>query len=456
MRSPAGLLWHAAGALAAPLLPLYLHWRARQGKEVTARLPERRGHAGVARAPAPLVWLHAASVGETLSILPLMEALIARRADLHLLVTTGTVTSAAVLGQRLPPALANRVIHRFAPLDVPSWAARFLDTWRPQLGVLVESELWPNLIAAARARRVPLALVNARVSARSAGLWARVPGLARALLGGFRLVLAQSEADAARLRGLGAPRAQCWGNLKFAARPLPADEAELERLRGLLGGRPVFLAASTHSGEEALVLVAHRILAQDRPDLLTVVVPRHPQRGEAVALEADGRLFVTGAGEEGRRVARRAAGEDPGPATAVYVADTLGELGLFYRLASVALVGGSLVEHGGQNPLEPARLGCPILLGPHVWNFAEVVDRLTAAGGAVRIPPGPDLAAVLAREAGDVLSEPRRGRDMATAAAAVAADQAGLPDRVAEALLALLSPAIGTDGRAEMVGMERD
>jgi 3-deoxy-D-manno-octulosonic-acid transferase len=459
----AGLLWRTAGTLAAPVVPFYLRLRARRGKEVAARLAERRGVAGMARPPGPLLWLHAASVGETLSILPLLEALAVRRPALRLLVTTGTVTSAALLGRRLPDWLALRVIHRFAPLDVPAWAARFLDAWRPDAAVFVESELWPNLIAAADARGVPLALVNARMSARSARLWRRVPRLARAVLGRFRLVLAQSEADAERLRELGAARAACWGNLKFAARPLPAEAGELARLRGRIAGRPVFLAASTHPGEEALALRAHRRLAADHPGLLTILVPRHPERGEAVAAEAAGLLREGGdeAAAAPTAVVRRALGQDPGPETAVLVADTLGELGLFYRLASVALVGGSLVEHGGQNPLEPARLHCPVLLGPHTWNFAEVVQRLLAAGGAVQLPPGlpsgDDPAAALAREAACVLSDPLRARRMAEAAAAVAADQAGLPDRVAEALIALLpAPAVQADGQPDMVRTERD
>ncbi|GGG24900.1 3-deoxy-D-manno-octulosonic acid transferase [Caldovatus sediminis] len=440
MTGPAALLWRTAGTLAAPLLPLYLRRRARAGHEIAERLGERRGCAGGARPPGRLLWIHAASVGETLSVLRLMDALAARLPDLAFLVTTGTVTSAGLLAERLRPALAPRVRHRFAPLDVPAWVARFLDAWRPDAGVFVESELWPNLIAAARRRDIPLALVNARLSPRSARLWARgAPGLARELLGAFRLVLAQSDEVARRLAALGAPRAACWGNLKYAADPLPADPAELERLRGLTAGREILLAASTHPGEEALALVAHRRLTAIYPRLLTILVPRHPQRGEAVALEADG-LVGRHAEAPRLRVARRAAGQEPGPATAVYVADTLGELGLFYRLASVALVGGSLVPHGGQNPLEPARLGCPILLGPHTWNFAEPVERLLAAGGAVQLAPGPDLAAALAREAAAVLREPRRGQAMAAAAAAVAADQAGLPDRVAEALAELLPP----------------
>ncbi len=420
--SPAAALWRWGTRCAAPLLPLYLRARLRRGKEWPDRLAERRGE-GAARPAGRLVWLHAASVGETLSILPLLQALADRAADLSLLVTTGTVTSATLLQQRLPPALQARVQHRFVPLDVPAWAARFLDDWRPDLAGFIESELWPNLIAAARARGIPLALVNARMSLRSATRWRMADALAAELLGSFRLVLAQSADDAARLRALGAPLVQAPGNLKYAAAPLPADAARLAELRDAIGARPVLLAASTHAGEETQVAAALAALRPRHPDLLGIIVPRHPERGVALAEELG--------------APRRSAGAMPGPRDTLYIADTLGELGLFYRLASVAVVGGSLVPHGGQNPLEPARLGCPILLGPHTHNFTEPVAALLAAGGAIQLQ-GPDLAAALAAAAGDVLSKPDRGRALAGAAATVVADGAELPGRIADALLALL------------------
>lgn len=426
--TPGLVAWRLGAGLLAPLLPLHLAIRARRGKEIPARLGERYGR-GAARPPGRLFWLHAASLGETLSALPLLEAMAARAPWLQLLVTTGTVTSAELLARRLPPGLAPRLAHRFLPLDVPGWTARFLDGWRPDAGAFVESELWPNLLAAARARLLPLALVNARMSPRSAGRWRRAPGLARATLGSFRLVLARSEADAARLAELGAPAPACWGDLKAAAAPLPADPAALAELRRAIGARPVFLAASTHPGEEALAVAAHREAAI--PGLLTILVPRHPERGPAIA-----------AAIAGLAVARRGAGELPGPGTAIYVADTLGELGLFYRLASLALVGGSLVPHGGQNPLEPARLGCPILFGPHMHNFAEAVARLLAAGGALRLE-GPAMLAPALRA---MLSEPDRARRLAEAAAPVAAREAGLPGRIAEALLGLLPGEAQPDG----------
>ena len=420
------LAWRWAAAALAPLLPLHLRRRAARGKELAARLPERYGgHA--ARPDGRLLWLHAASVGETVSALPLLAALAARDPALRFLVTTGTVTSASLLAERLPPGVVPRMSHRFVPLDVPRWVARFLDGWRPDAAVFVESELWPNLLAATAARGIPMALVNARMSARAARRWARAPGFARRVLSAFTLVLAQSEADAARLRALGAAGATCPGNLKFAAPPLPADPAELARLAGLLGDRPTWVAASTHPGEEALVLAAHRRLAPAHPGLLTILVPRHPERGAEVAALA-----------QGIPAARRSLGEDPVPGTQVLVADTLGELGLWYRLARLAFMGGSLVPHGGQNPLEPARLSCPVLTGPHTWNFAEILDRMAAAGGLVRVDPGPDAAAALAEAVAAMLTNPARGQAQAGAAAAIAAEQAGLPDRIAAALAPLL------------------
>lgn len=433
--SLAAWAWRLGAAALAPALPAYLRRRAARGKEIPERIPERFGAAPAgARPPGRLLWVHAASVGETLSIIPVLEEVATGAADLRILVTTGTVTSATLLGERLSPALSTRVIHRFAPLDVPAWAGRFLDAWRPDAAAFVESELWPNLIGAVRARGVPLALVNARLSERSFRRWRLAPGLARHLLSGFALVLAQSEADAARLAALGAPAPRAPGNLKLAAAPLPADAARLAALRAAIGDRPVFLAASTHPGEEAVVMAAHGPLATRLPGLLSIVVPRHPDRGPALAAEAEA---------AGLAVARRGAGALPGPATALYLGDTMGELGLFYRVAGAALVGGSLVRHGGQNPLEPVRLGCPILLGPHTWNFAEPVAALMQAGGALAVPAtgaAATDAAALAAAAGAVLSDPAWAAGMADAAARAIAAEAGLAGRVAAALMALLPP----------------
>jgi 3-deoxy-D-manno-octulosonic-acid transferase len=422
-------LWALIASLLAPLLPFYLRRRVAKGKEIAERLGERQGH-GAARPPGRLIWCHAASNGETLSLLPLLEALAKQDPTLSFLVTTGTVTSARLLEQRLSPALAPRTQHRFLPLDVPRWVARFLEDWRPDLAVIVESELWPNMLTEADRQGVPLALINARMSARSARTWGWAPSFARGLLGRFGLILAQTEGDAARFAALAGRPVPCWGNLKYAAPPLPADPAELARLTLAWKGRPVWLAASTHPGEDEIIIAAHRLLALDHRGLLTVIVPRHPPRGPDIAALA-GDLPV----------ARRGAGQDAGPGVAVYVADTLGELGLFYRLARVALIGGSLVQHGGQNPLEAARLGCPIITGPHHFNFGEIITRLSAAHALVETPDGPGAAEALARNIARILADPTAGQAMTAAAEALAQDQAGLPGPIATSLLPLIRPA---------------
>lgn len=416
--------WSVAAALAAPGLRWHLRRRAARGREEAARLAEREGH-GAARPAGRLLWLHGASVGEARSLLPLLDALAAQAPELRFLVTTGTVTSAAAFPTWLAPELAPRIQHRYAPLDVPGWVARFLDGWRPDAAVRVESELWPNTLAACRARGIPVVLVNGRLSARSAGRWRRLaPRTARRLLGGFAAVIPRSAEDALRFETLGVTRLAPPGDLKWAAAPLPAEAGALAALRAAVGARPVFLAASTHPGEEAVALAAAGLLRAALPGLLTILAPRHPERGAELAALAPG-------------AARRSAGAlpDAGP---VHIADTLGELGLFYRLAGAALVGGSLVPRGGQNPLEPARLGCPVLFGPHMENFAEAAAALLAAGGAVRVA-GADAGA-LAAALGPVLTKPERAWALATAAARVAAPGTALPGRVAAAILAVLPP----------------
>jgi 3-deoxy-D-manno-octulosonic-acid transferase len=412
--------WWIMATLAAPAVRWNLRRRLRQGKEEPGRLPEREGY-GAARPEGQLVWLHAASVGETLAILPLLEALAVRDPALRLLVTTGTVTSARLLRQRLPDALSARVIHRYAPLDVPAWVARFLDSWRPDLACFVESELWPNLLGACSARGIPLALLNARMSGRSFRRWRNFgSGLIRRLLGRFALIVPRSAEDAARLTTLGAPRLAQAGDLKLAADPLPADPAKLAELRAAIGTRPVFFAAVTHPGEDAFILAAGRELAPRFPDLLTIIAPRHPERGVEIAALAD--------------APRRGEGALPGPGPA-YIADTIGELGLFYRIASLAFIGGSLVRHGGQNPLEAARLDCPIIFGPHMENFADATAALLAEGGARQLPDAAALAAVVA----DMLSHPERAAGLVAAATRVVSAASDLPGRLAVALLGLLS-----------------
>lgn len=422
-------LWAISASLAAPGLRLWLRRRLARGKERPGRLAERRGIDPTPRPPGRLMWLHAASVGETMSVLPLLAALGRKDPELNFLVTTGTATAAVLLQERLPRLdLGLRARHRFVPLDVPHWVGRFLEHWRPDAGAFVESELWPNLIAAATARKIPLALLNARLSARSCARWRWLaPGLARRMLASFRMIAARSEPDAKRLAQLGAARVETPGDLKLAAAPLPADQAELGRLRALLGDRPRWLAASTHPGEELIAAATHKRLADEFPGLLTIIAPRHPERGAEIAAEiAD------------LPVRRRALGEDP-PQGGIWIADTLGELGLLYRLASVAFIGKSLTRHGGQNVLEAARLGAAIATGPHTENFAAAATELEGAGALARVADRNALVGWI----GNMLRNPAAAQAMGAAALAATAESRELPERLASGLLTLLN---GTKG----------
>ncbi len=412
--------WAVAATLLAPAVRLNLRRRALNGHEIAARLAERRGIDPTPRPNGPLLWMHAASVGETMSILPVLEAL---RDRTKVVMTTGTVTSQALLEKYLPEhGLSGSVLHRFAPLDVPSWVARFLSHWRPDAACFVESELWPNQIVACQERGVPLMLVNARMSDRSYRRWLRVPGLARRMLGRFARVQARNDLDAERLRALGARHVESPGDLKFAAPPLPVDRAEFERLRQTLAGRSIWLAASTHPGEEALIARVHRELAPRHAGLLTIIVPRHPSRGPALAVKLG--------------APQRAAGQEPVAGDGIWIADTMGELGLWYRLAPAAFIGRSLVAPGGgQNPLEPARLGCAVVVGPYTGNFSDHVRLLQDAGGLVQVA---DVAA-LARFVSGVLDDPEQSRRMGGLGIACVQRHAGLAAHTADALVSLLA-----------------
>jgi 3-deoxy-D-manno-octulosonic-acid transferase len=385
-----GLTWAGVATLAAPGLRVLLRVRLARGKEAPGRLNERRGIEPMPRPPGRVFWLHAASVGETASVLPVLAGLLQDANDLTVLFTTGTLTAAALLAQRLAAEGQHRVLHRFLPLDVPAWVARFLDHWRPDAAAFVESELWPNLLAACEARNIPLMLCNARMSARSFARWQRTPRFAREVLGTFLRIQPRSEEDAEHLRRLGAANLDPPADLKFAAAPLPVDDAELLRLAKLLKGRPMWLAASTHPGEEVIAFAVHRSLAAHYPDLLTIVAPRHPERGATIAAEA-----------APLPTRRRSQGEAPPPA-GIWIADTLGEMGLWYRLARIVFVGRSLLPPGGgQNPLEPARLGCAIATGPHTANFAEHVALLRCADALEMVADAAALTGFVAAKLGD-------------------------------------------------------
>ncbi|CAA7611869.1 3-deoxy-D-manno-octulosonic-acid transferase [Candidatus Terasakiella magnetica] len=408
-------LYRGLTQLGGPLISLYLDRRKQRGKEDEARFGERLGHPGQPRPPGRLVWIHAASVGESLSMLPLVERLRQRR--LNVLLTTGTVTSARMMAERLP----RGAVHQFVPVDRLAYVRGFLDHWRPDLALWAESEFWPNLLAETRHRRVPLVLIQGRISPRSFANWKKVPGFIRRLLSCFTLCLAQTEGDAQRLRALGGHDVRCLGNLKYAVPALPADDAALDGLVRVVAGRPLWLAASTHPGEEAIVARLHGQVAAAFPDLLTIIVPRHPNRGPELAAE----LAATGL-----KVALRSAGEVPGPDTQLYLADTMGELGLFYRLAPIVFMGKSLTVGGGQNPFEPARIGAAVLYGPLMDNFPDMAARMAELGAALMVRDGRHLAETLTR----LLAEPAKVAAMRAAAKTWTESEAGVLDAVERVL----------------------
>ncbi len=412
MRTPLTLgAYRAATALASPFGGFWLRARLARGKEDPERLDERFGAASRPRPKGPLIWVHGASVGEAFSLDPVLQRIAA--AGHACLVTTGTVTSARMIASRLPP----RAMHQFAPLDLPGPMRRFFAHWRPDLGLIAESEIWPNMIVEAARARVPLGLINARMSQRSFSRWRRAPRFMGALLQRFEFCLAQTPDDAERWRELGADNVEVSGNLKYDVAAPPYDREEFAVLSGALTGRKIWIAASTHAGEERIAAEAHRAISTAWPEALTIIAPRHASRGAAIRDELTARGF---------KVGLRSEGDQLGAASSIYVADTMGELGLFYRLAGVVFVGKSLSGEGGQNPIEPAKLGCALLHGPNVANFRDVYEMLDASGGALRVDDGAALAAQLAvlfRDTAQQRQIARKGHHCVEA-------QAGAVDRV--------------------------
>jgi 3-deoxy-D-manno-octulosonic-acid transferase len=399
-----------------------LERRRAAGKEDAERMAERMGLPGRARPDGQLVWFHAASVGEAASLLELLRRLQQVRPALTCLVTTVTVTSAHFVSERLP----ENCIHQFAPVDVVPWVRAFLDHWRPDVAVWTESELWPAMLAEAYDRGIPMLLINGRISARSFRRWRALGGMPAALLGRFERILAQDDLAGEQLAALGADpdRLSVEGSLKEGAAPLPYDEAERRQVARAFAGRPVWLAASTHPGEEEIVLAAHARARRALPMLALILAPRHPARGDALAEMLRGR---------GLQAAQRGRDEPIGADTDVYLADTLGEMGLWYRIASVSFVGGSLVDIGGHNPFEPALLGSAILYGPHVRNFIDGYRRLVAADAAVLVRNEAELGEALV-----ATMAPDRAAAMAAAAWEVCSEGADVTDTVLAAIGAAL------------------
>lgn len=372
----------------SPCVHAWLKFRLLRGKEDASRLQERFGFAGAARPVGKLIWLHAASVGESLSLLPLIDKLKTN----PVLLTTGTVTSAALLKERLP----SGVIHQFVPVDTPQAVNRFMAHWRPDVAVFTESELWPNLILQAQGQGAKLALINARMSEKSFRHWRLLPEMIRPLLDAFSLIAAQTSKDAARLAELAGKSVDVLGNLKFDAAPLACSEMQKQSLLVDIGPRPLWVAASVHPGEDVMVAQAHQQIKARFPDLLTILIPRHPERGGEMA-----RICTSHAS----KIAVRSRGEEIVPDTEIYIADTMGELGLWYHLSEIVFIGGSLVAHGGQNPLEPARIGCAILFGPYMENFDTMKASMLQADAAMEVPNQQDLARAVA---GLLVNQPRR------------------------------------------------
>ena len=382
------LLYRSYKLVTALIAPLAYRSSARKLARANVspqRQAERNGHASLARPVGQVIWFHGASVGETLSVLTLITHLGRRLPQAHFLITSGTATSAGLVDKRLPP----RTQHQFAPLDAPAAVKRFITHWRPNAGIFVESELWPNILVAACAQDVPLALLNARLSEKSAQDWRKFPDTAQFVLDHFSLFLAQNRRSADLLRSMGADdnRLSVGSNLKASSDPLPVDQALLDEMQQALSNRPVWVASSTHPGEEEVIIAAHQALLRQYPDLCCLLVPRHPERGEAVAQMLH---------DAGLTFAQRSKGDAFG-AQQVYLADTLGETGTWYALAPIVVMAGAFQPLGGHNPIEPAQAGAAIVTGPNYFNFSETYEPLLKLGGAVLAADAASVATAVGR-----------------------------------------------------------
>lgn len=424
-------IYQAMMRASTPLLEAYLQKRAARGKEDRARAPERRGQASRPRGQGPLVWFHAASVGESLSLLALVARVRRDYPGCAVMVTTGTVTSAKLMADRLPEG----AFHQYMPVDHPAWVAHFLDHWRPSFVIWSESEFWPNMLAEIARRRIPAVLLNARMSEGSFRRWRWAKGAAREILSAFALCFAQNEAEAARLRKLGAKAVKVSANLKYGAPPLPFDADKLGLLRTAAGARPLVLFASTHPGEEDIAAHVHVALKKKFHDLLTIVAPRHPARGPEIAAGFKSRSLA---------VSVRSDGELPAASTDIYLADTMGELGIFYRLCRYVVVGGSFADIGGHNPIEPGQLGCVIFFGPRMYNFVTITRDFLEASAALQVPDAEALADRLSR----ALESPATVEALGVNAQALTAQKEHVVDELSAALAPLLAPVLEQAKRA--------
>lgn len=423
---PTGLfrVYRGATRLLLPLAARSVAKKLRAHDVPEARIAERQGHASLPRPDAPLIWVHAASVGESLAALTLMTRLGERLPGHEFLITSGTATSAELIEKRMPP----RCRHQFGPLDAPGPVDRFLAHWRPDAAIFVESEIWPLMLVRTRASGARLALVNARLSAGSVRGWSKWPKTAAYVLDQFALFLTQNRASTDNLLAMGADPARVVTgiNLKSTSAPLPVDQSTLAALASALGSRPVWVASSTHAGEEETVLAAHKALLAQHPDLCLLLVPRHPDRRDEIAglIARAGLTHCT-----------RSTGALPGPQDQVYLADTLGELGTWYAAAPIVFMGGSLLPIGGHNPFEPADAGAALLTGPHVTNFAESYAPLFSLGAAREVKDARELTGAV----GALLGHPDTLERMRTAVRDFAARRQSSLDEMVETLCTALA-----------------
>jgi 3-deoxy-D-manno-octulosonic-acid transferase len=411
----------AVTSLLSPLIRAWIYLRMRRGKEDPARIGERFGTPSLPRPNGLLVWCHAASVGEMMSALTLLKVLRTQRPDLTILLTTGTVSSARLAEQRL----GEGMFHQFVPVDIPDAVESFLEHWQPQLIIWMESELWPQMISRIGARRIPLFLVNGRMSERSLRGWQRYPRLSKSLLRCFTQIYAGSQNDATRFTTLGARTVEWVGNIKYDAPALATDTNHLSELSSRFAHRAVWCAASTHPGEEIMIARAHLRIKNVVPSVLTIIAPRHPHRADAIIQELT---------KHGLKIARRSTGEIITADTDIFLADTLGELGTLFRICDIVCMGGSLVPRGGHNPIEPARLNCAIITGHHIDNFTSIYADFAKGDALVTVTGSESLAnAVIA-----LFSDAQLRSERARTAATVVAEKSGAARAIVKSLLPLL------------------
>lgn len=351
----------------------YIKKRREKGKEDLKRFHERLGRPQLKRPDGRLIWFHGASVGESISMLPLINKLLEIYPESHIMVTTGTTTSADIMSKRLP----ERAFHQYLPIDNPFFTTRFVRHWHPDLVLWFESDFWPAMLSSIKRKNIPLVLVNGRISNKSFKRWQQFDFISKELLGCFTFCLGQSEEDAYRLRVLGARDSMCLGNIKFAGLPIPVDENKKIEITNQINGRPVWCVSATHEDEECKIGRFLKKLGETIPGLLTIIAPRHPNRGS----EIKQKLIEN----YGLNIALRSAGEPITAETEVYLADSIGEMGIWYNLCPLVFIGGSLIPHGGQNFMEPSRMRDAVVVGPHMHNFTEAMSRAKKADAIMQV-----------------------------------------------------------------------